>query len=68
LITSHDLFVAPLFLDVAVLMHNGRIIAIGSPEQVLSAGNISIAFKRSISIAWNRPRGITVDLGIQPGW
>ena len=68
LITSHDLFVAPLFLDVAVLMHNGRIIASGSPEQVLSAGNISIAFKRSISIAWNRPRGITVDLGIQPGW
>jgi len=65
LITSHDLFVAPLFLDVAILMHNGRIIANGPPEQVLSAENINIAFKRSISIAWNHPGGIIVDLGVQ---
>ena len=66
--TSHDLFVAPLFLDVAVLMHNGRIIASGSPEHAISAENINIAFKRSISIAWNHPGGIIVDLGVQPIW
>lgn len=66
LITSHDLFVAPLFLDVAVLMHNGRIIASGSPEHALSAENINIAFKRSISIVWNHPGGIIVNLGVQP--
>lgn len=65
LITSHDLFVAPLFLDVAILMHCGRIIASGAPEQALSAENINSAFKRSISIAWNHPGGISVDLGIQ---
>lgn len=65
LITSHDLFVAPLFLDVAILMHSGKIIASGPPEQALSAENINIAFKRSISIVWNHPGGISVDLGIQ---
>ncbi|MFA6104311.1 MAG: ABC transporter ATP-binding protein [Victivallaceae bacterium] len=65
LITSHDLFVAPLFLDIAILMHNGRIIACGPPEQALSSENINIVFKHSISIAWNHPGGIIVDLGIQ---
>lgn len=65
LITSHDLFVAPLFLDIAILMNNGKIIACGPPEQALSAENINTAFKRSISIRWDRPHKVIVDLNAQ---
>jgi iron complex transport system ATP-binding protein len=63
LITSHDLYVAPLYLDFAILMHNGRIIASGLPASVLSSENINIAFNRSISISWKYPNKINVEIG-----
>lgn len=50
IIICHDLFLAPMFLDRAVLMKEGVILASGRPEEVLEGRNISAVFGCAISI------------------
>ncbi len=42
---SHDLFIAPKFLDSALLLQQGKILAAGSPATVLSGRNLYKAFR-----------------------
>ncbi len=44
IMVSHDLFLAPRFLDAALLMHAGEIIASGAPADVLTQGNLARVF------------------------
>jgi iron complex transport system ATP-binding protein len=56
LMVCHDLLVAPMFADTAVLMSGGNIVALGPSGDVLSSKNLSAAFGVSASIAWTDAR------------
>lgn len=44
LMVSHDLFIAPHYLDAALLLHQGRLIAAGTPGEVLAAERLTTVF------------------------
>ncbi len=50
LMVCHDLLIAPLFVDVAELLCDGKILASGAPSSALSAANLAEAFGVSITI------------------
>ena len=52
LMVCHDILLAPLFVDTAVLMAGGRILAEGSAAGVLTADNIAAAFGTHAHITW----------------
>ncbi len=52
LMVCHDLLVAPLYVDTAVLMAGGRTLAEGSAPSVLTADNIAAAFGSHMHITW----------------
>jgi len=56
LMVCHDVFLGPMFVDTAVLMSGGNIVALGPPGDVLSSKNLSAAFGVSASIAWTDAR------------
>jgi iron complex transport system ATP-binding protein len=52
LMVCHDILLAPLFVDTAVLMAGGRVFAEGSAPSVLTADNIAAAFGAHAHITW----------------
>jgi iron complex transport system ATP-binding protein len=53
LMICHDLLIAPLMVDVAVVMQGGRIVACGSPRQVLTPSLLREVFGTTADITWN---------------
>lgn len=49
----HDLNIAASYSDYLILLHNGRILAEGSPEEVLTVANVKSAYNISCSIVKN---------------
>ncbi len=45
IMVSHDLFIAPKFLDCALLLQRGQIVATGSASEVLSSHNLHTVFR-----------------------
>jgi len=58
LMVCHDLLIAPLFVDVAVLVCDGNILASGIPSASLSAQNIEAAFGVPITIHRHGENGV----------
>ena len=54
LCVSHDLNVAAAFCDRLILMHRGRLLAIGSPAEVLTAENIRQAYDIEADVVQGR--------------
>ena len=52
LLICHDLLLAPLWVDAAVVMDQGRIVAIGPPSDVLQAGLLHRVFAAKAEITW----------------
>jgi len=52
LMICHDLLVAPMFVDAAVLMARGRAVATGKVGDVLAPDNLADAFGLRAEIAW----------------
>jgi iron complex transport system ATP-binding protein len=52
LMVCHDIVMAPLYVDTAVLMAGGRILAEGSASSVLTTDNIAAAFGAHAHITW----------------
>ena len=48
----HDLLIAPMFVNVAVLMATGRIVASGPPRESLNATHLEHAYGLALSLAW----------------
>lgn len=53
LMVCHDLLLAPLFVDRAVLLHAGRIRAVGPPHTVLTPENLCLAYGSELTITWS---------------
>jgi len=58
----HDLFLAPLFVDHAVLMRAGSAFAAGSTAEVLCPANLSRAFSVNMTLNWPADDSISVSL------
>ena len=58
----HDLFLAPLFVDCAVLLKRGTVVSMGLPTEVLIRGNLLDSFGVDAALAW--PDGGTIHLSI----
>jgi iron complex transport system ATP-binding protein len=58
----HDLFLAPLFADQAVLMKAGSAFAMGSAAEVLRPVNLSRAFSVNMTLSWPANDSIAVSL------
>jgi iron complex transport system ATP-binding protein len=58
----HDLFLAPLFLDTAVLLGGGTIAAAGRPAETLCPQNLAVTFDANVSLAWPAPNAISIRL------
>lgn len=60
---SHDLNIAAKYSDAIILMHDGRIYDVGSPEKVITAENIEKVYgvKSSIIVNEGRPHVILED-------
>lgn len=59
----HDLNLAARFCDRLLLMEDGRIMASGTPEEVLTAENVAKTFRVIASIGRNKKGTILVDVG-----
>jgi iron complex transport system ATP-binding protein len=53
LVVCHDILVAPIFVDRALLMACGRIVASGKPVEVLDAAHIRSVFGCNAIITWS---------------
>ncbi len=62
LIICHDLILAPLSIDEAVVMRAGRIVAQGKPHETLSPEIIRDVFEADVEINWNASV-VTCDTG-----
>ena len=52
LMVCHDILVAPMFVDTAVLLSDGRVLASGPAADVLTADDIANAFGCKAEIVW----------------
>jgi len=62
LLVSHDLLLAPLFLDRAVLLAGGAVVASGAPGEILSADHMRAAFGVDLAVTWTDGQRMTVQL------
>ena len=62
LMVCHDILIAPMFVDVAVLMTAGSILATGAPSQVLTPDNLLAAFDSRLEIDWTDGRCVHATL------
>ena len=53
LMVCHDIFLAPMFVDTALLMSSGRIRSGGPVAEVLTRPNLASAYGVETTIAWN---------------
>ena len=58
----HDIFLAPMFADTAILLQHGAIHAVGPANGVLTSNNIAEVFGTSISISWQHNLSFAVSL------
>lgn len=58
LMVCHDILVAPMFVDSAVLMKAGSVVAAGSVPAVLTAKHLEFAFGADISIDWHEQTAV----------
>jgi len=63
LMICHDLLVAPLMVDVAVVMHQGRIVAGGNTREVLTSQRLAEVFGTTASIAWDDRQRVSAQFG-----
>ena len=63
LMVCHDLVLAPMFIDAAVLLKDGRILAQGSVPDTLASRNLSECFGCPLAISW--PAAGTTSIAIQ---
>jgi len=53
LMVCHDIFLAPMFVETAILMSSGRIHSIGAVTDVLTRPNLASTYGVETTIAWN---------------
>ncbi len=63
LMVCHDILVAPMFADVAVLMHEGAFLSAGPPQEVLTGTSIRAAFRADVTIKWSADRSLFAAFG-----
>ena len=56
LLICHDLLLAPLWVDAAVVMDQGRIVTVGPPGDVLQADLLHRVFAAKAEITWDDGR------------
>lgn len=64
----HDLNLAAQYADRMALLHRGRVLALGRPEEVLSPERIKEAFGVEVAITRNRRTGTLYLQLIPPSW
>ena len=52
LVVCHDLFIAPMFVDYAALLHSGRVYAVGPVNESLSSDNLAAVYGSRLTISW----------------
>lgn len=52
LMVCHDLLIAPMFVDKAILMKEGKIYSAGKPNLVLNSDNLAAVFGLKLSLFW----------------
>jgi iron complex transport system ATP-binding protein len=62
LMVCHDLVVAPMFVDHAVLLRTGSLFAQGSVPEVLQSQNIAACFGYALEVSWPSPGTATITL------
>ncbi|MFW5798808.1 MAG: ABC transporter ATP-binding protein [Planctomycetota bacterium] len=62
LVVTHDILLAPTFIDEATLLHRGRLVASGPVASVLTPENVHAAFGRRIDITWTPPHHVEATL------
>ncbi len=62
IMVCHDLFVAPLFVDRAVLLHAGAVRAVGPPHTVLTPENLCLTYGSQLTIGWPGKGQVSVSL------
>lgn len=65
LMICHDLLIAPLMVDVAVAIHRGEIVAVGSAREVLTAQRLAEVFGTTASIVWDDDQRVTARFAPQ---
>lgn len=62
LVVTHDILLAPTFIDEAALLHRGRRVASGPVPSVLTPETIHETFGRRIDITWTPPHHVEATL------
>ncbi len=63
---SHDLLVAPMFMDHAFLLAQGCLVTAGCPAEVLREEFISTVFGCRLRVDNRRPESVCISLFVQP--
>ncbi|NLW50688.1 MAG: ABC transporter ATP-binding protein [Candidatus Brocadiaceae bacterium] len=61
LIIAHDILVAPMFVDHAVLLNEGTVVAEGRPGDVLTADAIAAVFGCRMDVSWHDRSGVRAE-------
>jgi iron complex transport system ATP-binding protein len=59
LMICHDLLIAPMFTDQALLMKAGQVVAAGTPAAVLNGANLVAVFGVGFHLSWPVPGQVT---------
>ena len=62
LMVCHDLVLAPVFVDHAILLAQGRVAAAGQPVDVLEEENMSIVFGSRLRIEYHKSHSVSVTM------
>ena len=60
IITLHDLKLASLFADKVVLLKNGKVVAFGKPNEVLTPGNIERVYEVKVKVIRDKEAGMII--------
>jgi len=63
----HDLNLASMYCDELIVLHNGRITAMGTPEQVVTAELISEVYQTK-AVVFKHPEIFVPQVLLTPGW
>lgn len=62
LMVCHDLVLAPMFVDRAILIAQGRLVAAGRPVETLGEENVSAVFGCRLRIEHRQPHSVSVTM------
>ena len=62
LMVCHDILLAPLFVDAAVLMKDGRVVSRGAIAAVLTEASLAGVFGATMGIAWPQAGAVSVRI------